>query len=143
MVRFTRFKDCELILGRANRQLQHNRSHSVQQDFSDKVRKHRHILGERMVQERRNDNYAVIRYDKLIVNGQVYKYNDITQSIVPIGTRRPTTRQRPARGIPRCHPDNNNDAHHRLDGNNRINHVNDDVSERIPHKMGIRQPETI
>ena len=61
MVRFTRFKDCELILGRANRQLQHNRSHSVQQDFSDKVRKHSHILGERMVQERTNDNYAVIR----------------------------------------------------------------------------------
>ncbi|KAH3875773.1 hypothetical protein DPMN_039050 [Dreissena polymorpha] len=78
MVRFTRFKDCELILGRANRQLQHNRSHSVQQDFSDKVRKHRQILGERMVQERRNDNYAVILYDKLIVNDQVYKYNDIT-----------------------------------------------------------------
>ena len=89
-----------------------------------------------MVQERRNANYAVIRYDKLFVNYQVYKYNYITQSIVPIGTRRPTTRQRPARGIPRCHPDNNNDAHHRLDGYNRINHVNDDVSERIPHNGG-------
>ncbi|KAH3840178.1 hypothetical protein DPMN_113622 [Dreissena polymorpha] len=96
-----------------------------------------------MVQERGKDNYAVIRYDKLIVNDQVYKYNDITQSVVPIGTRRPSTRQRPARGIPRGHPDNNNDAHHRLDGNNMINHLNDDVSERIPSMMRTHQLETI
>ncbi|KAH3806132.1 hypothetical protein DPMN_134447 [Dreissena polymorpha] len=34
--------------------------------------------------------------------------------------------------VQRGHQDNNNDAHHRLDGNNKINHVNDDVSERIP-----------
>ncbi|KAH3883853.1 hypothetical protein DPMN_007821 [Dreissena polymorpha] len=63
---------------------------------------------------------------------QVYKNNDITQSIVSIGTRRSTTRQRPARGIPCGHSDNNNDAHNRLDSNDMIKNVNDDVSERIP-----------
>ncbi|KAH3891136.1 hypothetical protein DPMN_015225 [Dreissena polymorpha] len=62
-----------LLPRRADRQLQHNRSHSVQQDFSDEIRKHRQSLGEH----------------------------------------------------------NNNASNHRLDVNNVIHHVNDDVSERI------------
>jgi hypothetical protein len=47
-----------------------------------------------MLTERRNGNYAVIRYDKLIVNDSVYKYDDTTQSIVSIGARRRNTRPR-------------------------------------------------
>ncbi|KAH3777263.1 hypothetical protein DPMN_178703 [Dreissena polymorpha] len=54
MVRSTRFKDRELILGRENTLLL-----SVQQHFREEIRTHRQILGKRMVQERRNNKYAV------------------------------------------------------------------------------------
>jgi hypothetical protein len=47
-----------------------------------------------MLTERRNGNYAVIRYDKLIVKDFVYKYDDTIQSIVSIGARWRNTRPR-------------------------------------------------
>ncbi|KAH3776445.1 hypothetical protein DPMN_177870 [Dreissena polymorpha] len=44
-----------------------------------------------MIEERRKGNYSSIRYDKLIINNCMYKYDEFTQQIVNIGQRRTTT----------------------------------------------------
>ena len=71
IARFVRFKDCQFILNTAGEKLKSNSNFAVQQDFSDRVRKHRKILGQRMISERSNGHYAAIRYDKLIVNNDM------------------------------------------------------------------------
>ena len=97
IARFVRFKDCQNILDKANAILRPDRNSqfSVHQDFSDRVKHHRKVLGDRMMRERNNGHYASIRYDKLFVNDSIYKYDDQTDQIVYIGKR---TGPRGARG---------------------------------------------
>ncbi|KAH3891692.1 hypothetical protein DPMN_015797 [Dreissena polymorpha] len=64
-----------------------NPKYSVQQDYTDRVKRHKRILGERMVRERNNGRYASIRYDKLFVNDTIYRYDDNTDQIVYVGKR--------------------------------------------------------
>ena len=44
--------------------------------------KHRKILGERLAEARAKGSYARLNYDKLIVDGQTYKYDERTNEIV-------------------------------------------------------------
>jgi hypothetical protein len=54
IARFVRFKDCQAILNRAsNSKSDLNSGFSVQQDYSDRVKRHRRMLGERMIEERK------------------------------------------------------------------------------------------
>ena len=70
-------------------------------DYTDRVVRHRHELGHRMLEERQQNKYADIRYDKLIVNHQVYKYDYVNSPIVCIGRRQVTRQSRDnARGQP-------------------------------------------
>ncbi|KAH3838258.1 hypothetical protein DPMN_111666 [Dreissena polymorpha] len=50
---FTRFKDCEFIFNKAKTTWKSNSPFSVQQDFSDRVKLHRHKLGERLIIEQK------------------------------------------------------------------------------------------
>ncbi|KAH3869701.1 hypothetical protein DPMN_032871 [Dreissena polymorpha] len=64
-----------------------NPKYSVQQDYTNRVKRHRRILGERMVRERNNGHYTSIRYDKLFVNDTIYRYDDNTDQIVYVRKR--------------------------------------------------------
>ena len=89
IARFTRFKDCQSIIDRANNVFKgvRNPRNFVQQDYSDRVKRHRRILGEKMIYERQQGNYASIRFDKLFVNDSIFKYDDSTDRIIHIGKR--------------------------------------------------------
>jgi len=90
IARIVRFKDCQIILDQANSILRSDRNSqfSAKQDFSDRIKHHRKILGERMMRERNNGHYASIRYDKLFVNDSIYKYDDQTDQIQCVGVSR-------------------------------------------------------
>ncbi|KAH3822731.1 hypothetical protein DPMN_124521 [Dreissena polymorpha] len=80
-----------------------------------------------MMSERSKGNYAVIRYDKLIINDTVYKYSDSKQSIITVGKQRSGFRPRAfPRDLPNDEPTNNINSEQGLD----TNHVTDDVEAR-------------
>ena len=56
IARFVRFKDCQSIMTKASNILKSdtNSKYSVQQDYTDRVKRHRRILGERMMREHNN-----------------------------------------------------------------------------------------
>ena len=87
IVKFTKYKDKEAILSSAKRQLK-NTPYSVYEDFTERVMTHRRELGKRLVCERERGNFAVINFDKLIVNSMVYGYDDDNQAIYEIGRAR-------------------------------------------------------
>ena len=93
LVTFANSGDCTNIMQMSKDNLQRDSTVYVQYDYTDRVRKHRKILGERMVTERQNGNYSSVRHDKLIINDYVYKYSDASQSIVCIGRRQASTDQ--------------------------------------------------
>ena len=93
------------IIDRAKTQIPRDSNISVKPDYTDRVVRHRRELGHRMLEERQQNKYAAISYDKLIVNHQVYKYDDVNSSIVCIG-RRQVTRQ--SRDNAHGQPVNNN-----------------------------------
>ncbi|KAH3700690.1 hypothetical protein DPMN_075667 [Dreissena polymorpha] len=79
--------DISIIMQKAKENLQGNSGVYVQYDYADRVRRHRKILGERMLIERQQGNYSSVRHDKLIINDGIYRYCDNTQSIVYIDRR--------------------------------------------------------
>ena len=60
---FNRQRECTDIMNLAKEKLRNNPNHYVQNDYSERVRKHRKLLGERMIAERRQGNYSTIRFD--------------------------------------------------------------------------------
>ena len=95
LVIFNRQLECIDIMNLAKEKLCNNPNNYVQNDYSERVRKHGKLLGERMIAERRQGNYSTIRFDKLIINDRIYKYDDDRQTIVCIGKRQFSRRQPP------------------------------------------------
>ena len=100
---------------------------SVKPDFTDRIIKHRRILGERMMEERQINKYATIRYDKLIVEEIIFKYDDFIQDIVCIGKRNDSKRQRG-----HAHGQNVNNNSPNSSGLDRPGHIEHDVIPQIP-----------
>lgn len=92
VVKFSKYKDRECILNAANTSLARDSVYTVRPDYTDRIKRHRRELGSRMIEERQRNNYAVLRYDKLIINDKVFKFDDATNSIVCIGRRHNTRR---------------------------------------------------
>jgi hypothetical protein len=61
---------------------------SVREDYTERVQLQRRELGQNLVQARNSGQNASIRYDKLIVDISVYKYDDLTNQITRIGSTR-------------------------------------------------------
>lgn len=87
LVKFTRKRDRDLVLSEARSKLTRDSNFTVRPDYTDRIKRHRRELGTRMLHERRNNNYAAMRHDKLIVNDQIFRYDDATESIVCLGRR--------------------------------------------------------
>ena len=87
IVKFSKFKDRECILNKAKSVLSRDTGMMVQPDYTERVKKHRRVLGERLVQERQKNKYASIRFDKLIVDNEIFKYDEREDKIVCIGKR--------------------------------------------------------
>lgn len=94
IAKFTRFKDRETVIAASRIELDKDSSIRVSEDFTSKVRLARQKLGEELVRARRNGQYASIRFDKLIVEDKIYKYDPTTQKPKYIGE---TSRRNPNR----------------------------------------------
>ena len=88
IVKFSRYKDRCAVLQRARECLDKGSSVLVHEDFSDRVRKCRRELGKRLVEARNNGAYAIISYDKLIIENEVYVFDDSANQIVRVGYSR-------------------------------------------------------
>ena len=91
IVKFAKYKDCVEILKQSKQYVSANSDYSVKQDYTDRVKRHRRLLGEIMLTKRNDGHYSVIQYDKLVIDDQIYRYDD-TQGLVCLGRRhRPRT----------------------------------------------------
>ena len=70
----------------------------MQEDYTDRVKLHRRELGKRLAEARQNGQYAVMRYDKLIIDNDMYKYDERNEQIVLFGVARARAGMRPLGG---------------------------------------------
>ena len=87
-VRFQHVKDKELVLKHARENLSRDSHCSASEDYTARVRKHRYELGKRMVEAKNRNQYSVVRYDKLIIDDRVYKYDEKADDIKFVGKNR-------------------------------------------------------
>lgn len=113
IVKFTKFKDRECVINKANEVLTKTSEFSVHPDYTDKVKQQRRVLGERMLAEREKGHYSAVRYDKLIIEDKIYKVDDVTQNIVYVGRRQ-------QHGRPRAHVNNNTNSDNPLAGEDHV-----------------------
>jgi len=59
--------------------------YSVRENYTEMVQLHRRELGRRLVEARGKGKFACIQFDKLIIEGNVYTYDEGTNQIVRIG----------------------------------------------------------
>ena len=117
LVKFNSYKDRECILNRSKSVLGKDSDVYVKPDYTERVARHRRILGSRMLRERENGNYATIRHDKLIVDDQIFRYDDLLNDTVCIGKRR---RRINPRGQPHGVVNNNTTEGQRLDEEDHV-----------------------
>ena len=87
IVKFNRYKDREAILKKASEVLGEDSSYSIQQDLTQRVKKHRRELGKEMIAAKARGQEARIKFDKLLIDGELFRYDDATEKIVAISTR--------------------------------------------------------
>ena len=82
IVKFSRYKDKESILLKARELFNADSEFSVKEDFTERIQKHRRELGKRLMEERAKGKSARLKYDKLIIGRQVYRYDERTNKII-------------------------------------------------------------
>ena len=87
IVKFNRYKDREAVLKKASEVLDEDTSYSVRQDLTQRVKKHKRELGKEMIAAKARGQEARIKFDKLIIDGELFRYDDATEQIVAIPTR--------------------------------------------------------
>ena len=73
---------------KAKQTLRKEDGYFVQEDYTERVRLHRRELGKKLIEARENDQFAVMNFDKLIIENSVYRYNEGTKGIVRVGAVR-------------------------------------------------------
>ena len=94
IVKFNRFKDREAVLKKAAEILDDEAPYTVRQDFTQRVKKHRRELGKEMIAAKARGQQARIKFDKLEIDGDLYRYDDATGEIVLIPSGISRTRGR-------------------------------------------------
>ena len=87
IVKFNRYKDREAMLKKASEVLDEDTSYSIRQDLTQRVKKHRRELGKEMIASKARGQEGKIKFDKLIIDGDLFRYDDATEQIVAIPTR--------------------------------------------------------
>ena len=94
IVKFTKYKDREAILRRANVIFNPETPFSVQADYTQRVKKHRRELGKQMIAARQAGQDAKIKYDKLVIGNKIYRYDDERETSVLVRDNSTLTRAR-------------------------------------------------
>ncbi|MES9880608.1 MAG: hypothetical protein ABW185_06975 [Sedimenticola sp.] len=85
ITKFTKYKDRESVMNSARRKLDGRSQYRVAEDFTPRVRQARRALGEDMVRARNKGYRASIKFDKLIIDDKIYKYDEQSQKPKLIG----------------------------------------------------------
>ena len=130
IVKFSSFKDKQMILIAAKESLSRESGITIKEDYSQRIRKHRYELGKRMIEARQNNQFATVSYDKLIIDGNVYKYNEKDDSVVLV------SRSRNSKQAPRGDPHGN--VYHSEPANQESDtilsaHINEDENPSTNH----------
>lgn len=90
VVKFLKYTDCVKVRKRVYQVFtpNSNTQYKMQPDSTDRVKRHRRELGNIMVSELKKGNYSVVRYDKLVVEDKVFRYDESTEDKVCIGRRK-------------------------------------------------------
>ena len=88
IAKFNKYKDRNTILQTAREKLDSRSQYSVREDFTERVQMHRRELSKSLVEARNQGKYAALRFDKLIIDGKTYKYNDNDSKIECVGSSR-------------------------------------------------------
>ena len=88
IAKFSKYKDRESILRAARQNLNSQSQYSVREDYTERVQLHRRELTKTLVEARNQGKYASLRFDKLIVDGDTFKYNDANGTVERIGSSR-------------------------------------------------------
>ena len=94
IVKFNRFKDREAVLKKAAEILDDEAPYTVRRDFTQRVKKHRRELGKEMIAAKARGQQARIKFDKLEIDGDLYRYDAATEEIVLIPSGISRTRGR-------------------------------------------------
>ena len=99
IARFNRYKDCQQIMDRARNLSQDGAipRTSVQQDYSERVRRHRKLLGNKMLHERQQGKYASVRYESYMSTIQS------THMMTPVSRLCTLAKDRPLEHVRRLH----------------------------------------
>lgn len=88
IAKFSKYKDRECVLRAARQNLNSQSQYSMREDYTERVQLHRRELTKTLVEARNKGKYASLRFDKLIVDSDMYKYNDTNNTVEQIGSSR-------------------------------------------------------
>ena len=90
---------------KAKRTFDRQSIYSVRENYTEMVQLHRRELGRRLVEACGKGEFACMQFDKLIIEGNVYTYDEGTNQIVRIGAARDRRRPIQERDISINHGD--------------------------------------
>lgn len=85
IAKFTKFKDREMVHNFARKKLDGRSQYRVAEDFTPRVRQTRRALGEHLVRARNKGHRASMKFDKLVIENKIYKYDEQSQKPKCIG----------------------------------------------------------
>jgi hypothetical protein len=108
-----------------------------QSQYSVRVQLHRRELTKTLVEARNRGKYASLSFDKLIVDGDMYKYNDTDNTVERIGSSRSRGRVGAYNGLQRLDASRGNgDAETRAShGQNYYNSSNTSSRVRVSNRQ--------
>jgi len=83
--------------------------YSVREDYTERVQLHRRELTKTLIEARNQGKYALLRFDKLIIDGDTYMYNDTDDTIKRIGSSKSRGRVGANNGLQRLDASRGND----------------------------------
>ncbi len=92
IVKFNSFKDRATVRRAAFDKLDSQSRQKVSEDFTQRVRETRKTLCSFLVRARNNGHTASMKFDKLVIDGNVYKYDPQTHKPVCIASNTPRRR---------------------------------------------------
>ncbi|KAL4219085.1 hypothetical protein ACF0H5_021668 [Mactra antiquata] len=93
IAKFSNYTGRESIIPNCRQAFTKDSHFSVREDFTERVQLHRRELGKKLVHARSQGHYASLRYDKLIIDNSVYKYDDMIEQITRIRSTRVRNRR--------------------------------------------------
>ena len=92
IVKFSSYKDKESVLRKAREKLNRDSAFRVSEDYTKKIRDTRKRLIPFLHDAKAKGDFAVLKYDKLVINNNIFIYDDENQVLKQVGGSKQDTR---------------------------------------------------